>query len=82
MCQLQEPKCHAELAPRYARLLDDVPIHSAYLSATRNSSLERDGRLVVYGLTGEEGMMACRMMKAELDKEYKGTTKCIAPSGR
>jgi hypothetical protein len=80
-CKLQEPKCHASLSPRYAKLFDDVPIPSAYLSATANSHFERDGRLVVYGLTDEEGVFICKMMKKELDKKYRGETKCIAPSG-
>src|SRR3954470_18955650 len=33
-CTAQAPKCSKDLSPRYARLFDDVPIPSAYLSAT------------------------------------------------
>jgi hypothetical protein len=76
-----EDKCHADLPPRYARLFDDVPIPSTYLSATAANSNERDGRLVVYGLTDAEGKMVCETVREQVKKEYQGTTRCIAPSG-
>jgi hypothetical protein len=80
-CKLTPPRCSAELPARYARLFDDVRIPSAYLSATAGKASERDGRLVVYGLTDQEGVMFCEMMKAKLAEKYTGTLSCIAPSG-
>jgi hypothetical protein len=80
-CQLQEPKCHGELPPRYAKLFDDVPIPSAYLSATAGAADERDGRMVVYGLSDAEGVAICEQIKAEMKKKYKGSISCIPPSG-
>lgn len=80
-CKLQEPKCHDELPPRYAKLFDDVPIPSAYLSATAGAAAERDGRMVVYGLTDAEGVVACEQIKSEIAKKYEGKLTCIAPSG-
>jgi hypothetical protein len=80
-CRLQEPKCHDDLPPRYAKLFDDVPIPSAYLSATAGTAAERDGRMVVYGLTDAEGMVVCEQMKSVLGQKYEGRLACIAPSG-
>ncbi len=80
-CRLQEPKCHEDLPPRYAKLFDDVPIPSAYLSATAGTAAERDGRMVVYGLTDAEGIVVCEQMKAVLGRKYEGLLACIAPSG-
>jgi hypothetical protein len=80
-CKLQEPRCHAELPPRYAKLFDDVPIASAYLSATAGSAAERDGRIVIYGLTDAEGVAMCEQIKGALAKKYEGTLNCIPPSG-
>jgi hypothetical protein len=80
-CKLQSPKCHDDLPPRYAKLFDDVPIPSAYLSASAGNAAERDGRMVVYGLTDAEGVMLCEQIKSEISKKYNGKLKCIAPSG-
>lgn len=80
-CTLQEPKCHAELPPRYAKLFEDVPIASAYLSATAGSAAERDGRIVIYGLTDAEGVAMCEQLKREISKKYTGALNCIPPSG-
>ena len=80
-CKLQEPKCHDDLPPRYAKLFDDVPIPSAYLSASAGNASERDGRMVIYGLTDAEGVMVCEQVKAILAEKYKGKLTCIPPSG-
>jgi len=80
-CNLQPGSCKAELAPRYARLFDDVPIPSTYLSLTAGEADERDGRIVVYGLTEEEGEVVCKEMRKVVLKEYKGTAHCVAASG-
>jgi hypothetical protein len=80
-CKLQAIKCQDTLSPRYARLFEDTPIPSAYLSLKAGNSKERDGRLVVYGLTDQEGVLVCEEMRRIILKEYKGTGTCIAPSG-
>jgi len=80
-CTMHEVKCHSELPARYARLFDDVPIPSPYLSATAGVSGERDGRLVVYGLTDEEGRQACEIMRNAVLKSYHGTAHCVPASG-
>lgn len=80
-CKMPTPNCSKELPPRYARLFDDVPIPSAYLSATAGAARERDVRVVIYGLTDQEGMAVCEMMRTELNKNYLGPSRCVAPSG-
>lgn len=80
-CRAQEPKCSRELSPRYARLFDDQPIPSTYLSGTASTERERDIRVVVYGLTDEEGKAVCEAMRTELGKTFKGPTHCVPASG-
>jgi hypothetical protein len=80
-CVTKAPKCSKELSPRYARLFDNEPIPSAYLSATAATARERDLRMVVYGLTDEEGMGICEILRKELTKNFTGPTRCIKPSG-
>ena len=52
-----------KLAARYEQLFDDVPINIAYLSLTRGSRFERDGRMVIWGVTGKEGDQMCEILK-------------------
>jgi hypothetical protein len=80
-CTLQEPKCQAELPARYARLFNDEPIPSTYLSATAGKADERDGRVVVYGLTDQEGVAICEMLRNMVLERYKGTAHCVKASG-
>ncbi len=80
-CRAQPPRCSKELNPRYARLFDDTPIPSTYLSGTAATEHERDIRVVVYGLTDAEGMIICETMRKELGKNYAGPTHCVKPSG-
>lgn len=80
-CRFTEPTCQEKLPPRYARLFDDVPIPSTYLSATRGTRGERDGRLVVYGLTDQEGEFVCEQMKSKILENYQGTAHCVRASG-
>jgi len=80
-CKFEPVKCQVQLPPRYARLFDDVPIPSTYLSATAGNAAERDGRVVVYGLTDREGEVVCETIRSVLLKEYHGTAHCVKASG-
>jgi hypothetical protein len=81
-CSMQATtKCQAQLPPRYARLFNDESIPSTYLSATAGDSTERDGRLVVYGLTDEEGKALCEVIRTSILKRYHGTAHCVPASG-
>lgn len=80
-CELQQTKCHAQLPARYARLFDDEPIPSTYLSASAGNAGERDGRLVVYGLTDREGEAVCEQLRALLLESFRGSAHCVKASG-
>ena len=69
------------MPPRYARLFDDEQIPSTYLSLTAGLADERDGRLVVYGLTDKEGAVVCEQMRKVILQKYTGTAHCVAPAG-
>ena len=66
----------------YARLFDDVPIASPYLAANAGRASERDGRIVVFGLTDAEGMAVCESMRKTVAEKYRGDTDCVAASGQ
>jgi hypothetical protein len=76
-CTMSLSSCKADLEPRYRRLFDDAPIHSTYLSFKRGNRFERNGRMVVYGLTGEEGKAACDIIKNTFQTRYEGTVNCV-----
>ena len=67
-----------KLAARYEQLFDDVPINIAYLSLTRGSRFERDGRMVIWGVTGKEGDQLCEILKAGIRVRYSGQIRCVA----
>lgn len=76
-CSIEIRNCQPQLPARYAKLFDDVPIPSTYLSLTRGSKLERDGRLVVYGLTAAEGTAICEQMRQQFARSYTGEIACV-----
>jgi hypothetical protein len=80
-CTMTLSSCKADLEPRYRRMFDDAPIHSTYLSFSRGSRYERNGRMVVYGLTGDEGKTVCETIKTGFQSLYEGTVNCIIGSG-
>lgn len=80
-CRLEPVQCHDQLPARYARLFDDVPIPSWYLSLKPGRRGEREARLVVYGLTDEEGAGTCQELIQVVKKKYAGTAECVAPAG-
>jgi hypothetical protein len=76
-CTVRTSACRSDLEPRYTRLFDDTKIHSTYISFNRGSPYERDGRMVVYGVTNEEGDQLCDIITAQFKKHYSGTVACI-----
>ena len=76
-CSMRLSSCCSDLEPRYRRLFDDTAIHSTYLSFTKGSRYERNGRMVVYGLTGDEGDALCESLRQQFQTRYKGTVACI-----
>jgi len=80
-CNLHPVQCRDELPPRYARLFDDEPISSWYVSMQPGMAGERQGRLVVYGLTDQEGAVVCKELLKAVKQKYRGTARCVAPAG-
>ncbi len=81
-CQFQVLDCKRELDPRYARMFDDEIGHVTYLSLTRGSRYERDGRMIFWGLTPEEGNSVCDEARAEFKKRYAGDIRCVRAASR
>ena len=80
-CSSQVKDCRTELPARYAKLFSNVPIASTYLSLTRGAKTERDGRMVIYGLTTQEGNTLCEHMKQQFATRYTGKLECV-PSNK
>jgi hypothetical protein len=80
-CTLTPAKCQAQLPVRYARLFNDEPIPSTYLSASAGKADERDGRMVVFGLTDREGEAICAQMRSVILQAYHGTAHGVKASG-
>lgn len=80
-CTLTPAKCQAQLPARYARLFNDEPIPSTYLSASAGKADERDGRMVVFGLTDREGEAIREQMRSVILQEYRGSAHCVKASG-
>jgi hypothetical protein len=76
-CSMRLSSCRSELEPRYLRMFDDVPIHSTYLSFAKGSRYERNGRMVVYGLTSDEGDALCDSLRQQFQTRYTGSVACI-----
>jgi hypothetical protein len=70
-------ECKTELDSRYSRLFENVPIHSTYMTFTRASPRERSGRMVIYGLTADEGDRFCEMLRGQFVSKYQGQIGCI-----
>lgn len=77
-CAFQVMNCKSELSLRYAQLFDDEPINLTYLSMKQGSGAERDGRLVIWGLTVNEAAQVCDQMKGAFRSRYTGDLRCIA----
>ena len=76
-CVKQTSVCKSELEPRYQRLFDDTPIHSTYVSFNRGADTERDGRMVIFGLTADEGDAICAQAVSRFQTNYAGTIECV-----
>lgn len=80
-CTMTLSSCKASLEPRHQRLFADAPTHSTYLSFKRGNRFERNGRMIVYGLTGQEGNTICEQIKSYFQAQYTGTVSCVIGRG-
>jgi hypothetical protein len=76
-CTMQLIDCKPSLSARYEQLFDDVPINISYLSLTRGSRYERDARMVIWGITGKEGVQLCELLKNGIRPRYSGRLQCV-----
>ena len=76
-CTMNVSACKPELDARYQRMFDNQPTHSTYMAFTSGNKDERDGRMVIFGLTSDEGDAICEMMKTEFAKRYTGDIQCV-----
>ena len=76
-CVQRTATCNAKLEPRYDRLFANTAIHSTYLSFTRGSPQERDGRMVIFGLTADEGDAVCAQILQRFSSNFTGKIECI-----
>jgi NifB/MoaA-like Fe-S oxidoreductase len=76
-CTMALSSCKADLEPRYRKLFDNAAIHSSYLSFTRGSRFERNGRMVVYGLTSDQGDAVCGSIVTAFQQRYEGKVSCV-----
>lgn len=77
-CNIKILKCDANLAQRYLRLFSGHRTHTTYLSFDRGSRFERNGRMVIWGMTVEEANMACQQIKEMIKEKYTGNVQCVA----
>jgi hypothetical protein len=76
-CIQRTSVCKTELEPRYQRLFENTAIHSTYISFTHGSAYERDGRMVIFGLTADEGDAICEQTRSRFGSNYSGTIECV-----
>lgn len=75
---MQLVDCKPSLPARYEQLFEDVPINMTYLSLTRGSRYERDGRIVIWGVTGKEGAALCEIVRGGVQSRYSGKSHCVS----
>lgn len=76
-CSFNLVDCKPNLASRYEMLFDDTPISVTYLKLARGSRLEREGRMVFWGVTVDESKQLCEMARTSLQKRHQGPVTCI-----
>jgi hypothetical protein len=76
-CTIKLTECKLDIHSRYKNLFLDRKTHTTYLRLTKGSRFERNGQLVVWGLTDEEAHFFCSDLKGRIKEKYTGTVKCI-----
>ncbi len=77
-CNIKITKCAANLEKRYKRLFSGLKTYTTYLSFNKGSRFERNGRMVIWGLTDKEAEKACQMIRVKIKEKYKGTVQCVS----
>lgn len=76
-CDFVDYQCKTELSARYQALMNKQPTHTSYVVADRGTRFERDGRMIVWGLSKNESAEFCGYMKNIMKEKYSGQISCI-----
>jgi hypothetical protein len=76
---LKSSNCKPVLSPLYAKLFDNQPIHTTYISIARGANKEREARILFWGLSLDESNLICDAWTTYLPNQIKlkGDVKCI-----
>jgi hypothetical protein len=75
--QLMSSECGSTLESRNLRLFDNKPTFVNYLSVAPNDASQREVRLIIWGVTADEGNLICDD-GSRLQEKWKGATvTCI-----
>ena len=74
--ELESFHCTTGLDARSERLFENKPTFVNYVSATPGSSSERDLRMIIWGVTAEEGDVICSVIP-RVQERWNGAVSCI-----
>lgn len=77
-CTMNMLECKTQIHSRYKKLFSGSKAHTTYLSLNKGNRFERNGRMVVWGLTDKEANSACNDMKNQIKEKYSGTVRCVS----
>lgn len=74
---LVSSECSKTIDSRAQHLFENKRTFVNYVSGARGASDEREERLIIWGVTAEEGDMICEVMVPAMQKQRQGAVKCI-----
>ncbi|HEB60118.1 MAG TPA: hypothetical protein ENJ01_12915 [Gammaproteobacteria bacterium] len=77
ICEVTRSECKKELDSRQMAMFRNEPHFVTYLAGTAGNGTERDGRLIIWGLSKAEAEIACRAMLKDVATHYSGKLECI-----
>ncbi|AXQ27841.1 hypothetical protein D0B54_03740 [Solimonas sp. K1W22B-7] len=75
-CKTKKTECWSKLEPRYAKLFQNKPAATTYLSLAKGSADEREHRMLFWGITVPQSDMICDSV-ASMQRSRKGEVQCI-----
>jgi hypothetical protein len=75
--KLKSTECKQTLRPLYARLFENEPIHTTYISFARSSPRQREIRTLFWGLSEGESNAICDALRPGLSKIANQKGRCI-----
>ncbi len=77
ICEIAKSECKKELDDRQMAMFRNEPHFVTYLAGTAGNAGERDGRLIIWGLSKDEARAACQAMLNDVAHRYSGKLECI-----